>query len=121
MNELLEKVSEIYSWLDSQLALQPHEKQGLCRTCGKYCAFGKFDHRLFITTPELIYFKAKLENVIARSLTMSLSKDETTKQSSLLIMQNGVCPYNKNGKCSVYDIRFAGCRIFVCQRDSDFQ
>lgn len=121
MTNLLNKVAQIYTWLDDQIASQPEGEKGSCRACGKCCDFDKFDHRLFVTTPELMYFKSKLENVIARSFALSLPKGETMKQSPFLPMQNGVCPYNKNGKCSVYDIRFAGCRIFACQGDSDFQ
>jgi hypothetical protein len=26
-----------------------------------------------------------------------------------------------NGKCAVYDYRFASCRIFFCKGDTDFQ
>jgi len=28
------------------------------------------------------------------------------------------CPYNIDGKCSVYKYRFVGCRIFYCKGDS---
>jgi hypothetical protein len=31
------------------------------------------------------------------------------------------CPYNVGGKCTVYEYRFAGCRIFCCNADADFQ
>jgi hypothetical protein len=36
-------------------------------------------------------------------------------------MTAGVCPYRKDGKCSVYPWRFAGCRIFACSGDVDLQ
>ena len=29
-------------------------------------------------------------------------------------MLTGSCPYLKDGKCHVYEFRFAGCRIFCC-------
>ena len=92
---LINKVAEIYNWLDSQIAIKPQDKKGLCSACGKCCDFDKFDHRLFVTEPERMFFKAKAD-------------------SSLKQMRNGICPYNNKGKCSVYDIRFAGCRIFAC-------
>jgi hypothetical protein len=36
-------------------------------------------------------------------------------------MTTGVCPYRKDGKCSVYPWRFAGCRIFNCTGNADLQ
>jgi len=36
-------------------------------------------------------------------------------------MPSGRCPYNVDGKCSVYGHRFAGCRIFCCEGNADFQ
>ena len=38
-----------------------------------------------------------------------------------LPMTIGRCPYNIAGKCTVYEHRFAGCRIFCCKGDRDFQ
>jgi hypothetical protein len=36
-------------------------------------------------------------------------------------MLTNICPYNIEGKCSVYEHRFSGCRIFSCKGDTDFQ
>jgi len=36
-------------------------------------------------------------------------------------MTTGCCPYNIRSKCSVYEHRFSGCRIFSCKGDTDFQ
>jgi hypothetical protein len=36
-------------------------------------------------------------------------------------MDGEVCPYNREGKCTVYRHRFAACRIFNCKGDSDLQ
>jgi Fe-S-cluster containining protein len=98
----LKRVTEIYKWLDSQIRKSVH-LAGICDACGKCCDFAQFDHRLFVTTPELMYLAAYLgaENV----------KPATT----------GRCPYNVKGKCSVYEHRFSGCRIFSCKGDTDFQ
>lgn len=98
----LKRVAEIYKWLDSQIRKSVH-LAGICDACGKCCDFAQFDHRLFVTTPELMYLAAYLgaENV----------KPATT----------GRCPYNVKGKCSVYEHRFSGCRIFSCKGDTDFQ
>ena len=100
--KLIKALSDFYSQLDCHIA-QNQEIMGLCQACGRCCDFEKYDHRLYITTPELIYF---LENI----------PHENRKQ-----MTTGSCPYNINGKCTVYEYRFAACRIFCCNGDQDFQ
>jgi Fe-S-cluster containining protein len=99
---LIKKVAEVYKWLDSQIN-NNSELMGVCSVCGKCCDFAQFDHRLFVTPPELMYLAANLgaENV----------KPMTTN----------CCPYNIKGKCSVYKHRFSGCRIFSCKGDTYFQ
>ncbi len=101
-HQLLKQVAEIYKWLDSQVRESVH-LAGVCNACGKCCNFGSFDHRLFVTPPELIYLLVSLDT-------------ENTKQ-----MTTGRCPYNIRGKCSVYKYRFSGCRIFSCCGDTNFQ
>jgi hypothetical protein len=109
-SRLLKKVAEIYDWLDLQIN-RNKDSSGTCEACGKCCDFDVpapdceqgFDHRLFVTPPELIYLTAKLDT-------------ENIKQ-----MPASRCPYNIDGKCSVYEYRFSGCRIFCCGADKDFQ
>jgi Fe-S-cluster containining protein len=98
---IIEAVERIYSSLEAELLQTPDK----CKACGKCCDFEFFDHKLYITAPELVYFKTKLaENKIP-----------------LLPMTAGVCPYRRDGKCSVYPWRFAGCRIFNCTGNADLQ
>ncbi|MFQ6036967.1 MAG: hypothetical protein ACE5NM_14100 [Sedimentisphaerales bacterium] len=100
--QLLTNVAEIHAWLDSQI----RESAGLagqCDACGACCDFEAFEHRLFVTTPELIYLAANLGVENIRSMPTSR------------------CPYNIAGECSVYKYRFAGCRIFCCKANQDFQ
>ena len=109
-NRLLEKVAEIYTWLNAQIR-DNNLLTGQCKACGKCCDFGspapaaeqEFDHRLFVTSPELMYLTANLgaENIKS--------------------MPTNRCPYNIDGKCTVYEYRFAACRIFCCDADADFQ
>jgi Fe-S-cluster containining protein len=101
-SHLIKKVAEIYDWLGLQLN-NNSALAGVCSACGKCCDFNKFDHRLFVTTPELMYLAANLGAENIRLMT-------TTR-----------CPYNINGKCNVYRHRFSGCRIFSCKGDMDFQ
>jgi len=100
--QLLRKVAEIYNWFDSQIR-ENSALAGVCDMCGRCCDFKGFDHRLFVTTSEMIYFAANVgtENI----------KPMTTSR----------CPYQTDDKCTVYKFRFAGCRIFYCKGDADFQ
>jgi hypothetical protein len=100
--QLLERVVEVYKWLDEQICLGG-DLTGKCRTCGSCCSFDRFDHRLFVTPPELMYLAANLH------------------AGNVKTMPGGRCPYNIDGKCTVYEYRFSGCRIFCCNGDADFQ
>ncbi|MBN1391822.1 MAG: YkgJ family cysteine cluster protein [Sedimentisphaerales bacterium] len=101
-SQLIKKVAEIYNWLSSQIH-KNSKLSGQCSACGKCCDFEGFGHKLFVTPPELMYLAANLgaENIKP--------------------MATGRCPYNIKGKCSVYEHRFSGCRIFSCKGDLDFQ
>jgi len=107
-NQLLKRVVEIYDWLDLQIR-KSGDSGRACEACGKCCDFAQpapeqgFDHRLFVTTPELMYLAAKLGAKNIKPMTTSR------------------CPYNTDGKCTIYEYRFAGCRIFYCKGDTDFQ
>jgi len=94
---LCNEVKQIYNWLDS--IIKPLNNQ--CEACGKCCHFDSFGHKLFITAPELLYFKQNVKN--------------------LKPMPEKHCPYLENGKCSARNFRFAGCRIFLCRADKDLQ
>jgi Fe-S-cluster containining protein len=98
--KLIQEVQEIYEWLNSQIENRIPDK---CSTCGKCCDFITFDHCLYVTAPEVMY------------LAYNLNVD------NLKSMQAGICPYNTEGKCTVYLYRFAGCRIFNCKADPDIQ
>lgn len=99
---LLKKVAEIYDRLDLQIRESTH-LAGQCEACGKCCDFTQFDHRLFVTPPELMYLAANLGGEKIKSMTTSR------------------CPYQTSGKCTIHKYRFAGCRIFCCKGNADFQ
>ena len=117
-NKLLKRVAEIYKWLHEQVR-DNSDLAGTCDVCGKCCDFDTpapaaerepapeheqgFDHRLFVTPPELMYLAANLgaENVKP--------------------MPDNRCPYHLVCTCTVYEYRFAGCRIFSCKGNADFQ
>jgi Fe-S-cluster containining protein len=101
-NQLTERVAEIYNRLDLQIR-ESGDLAGTCEVCGQCCDFARFDHHLFVTTPELMYLAAKLGAENIKPMTSSR------------------CPYNTDGKCTIYEHRFAGCRIFCCRGNKDFQ
>jgi Fe-S-cluster containining protein len=97
--EIAGAVAGVYDWIDSQISQNPAQ----CQKCGKCCDFESYAHHLFVTGAELIYFAAKID------------------PNRIKPMPTGKCPYNIDGKCTVYPFRFAGCRIFSCKADKDFQ
>lgn len=99
---LLQEIAQIYAWIDLQLC-RNGDLAGRCDACGRCCDFDAYDHRLFVTGLELAYLSASLD------------------VESLQPMPKSRCPYNIDGKCTVYEYRFAGCRIFCCRADADFQ
>jgi len=100
--KLLKKVAEVYNWLDLEIRNNDN-LAGVCEACGRCCNFAEFGHHLFVTTAELASLAAN------------------SKGGQLKSMHGGLCPYNINSKCSVYEHRFAACRIFCCKGDKDFQ
>ncbi|MHC4187573.1 MAG: hypothetical protein ACYSRQ_05205 [Planctomycetota bacterium] len=99
--QLLKRVAEVYQWLDEQVIEYISQKE-LCSTCGKCCCFTDFDHSLFVSSPEIIYFHEQIG-------------PETRPMTA------GQCPYNINDKCTIYENRFAGCRTFFCKGEVYFQ
>ena len=98
--QIVERVRGIYQWLDNELLAAG--LAGKCSACGNCCHFRDFGHRLFVTTPELLYFSL---NVKFKPLQVSANR----------------CPYQLDDKCTVHPIRFAGCRIFHCDGDAEVQ
>ena len=97
-------VREVYVHIDKVVASWGSPAAGLCcAACGDCCDFETYDHRLFVTSPEVSYLAAELA------------------RSGLKTMQSSRCPYNVEGKCAVHQHRFAGCRIFFCRGDADKQ
>ena len=99
---IIARVSEIYNWIEQQ-QLANSGLVGRCAACGKCCDFEQYDHRLYVTTPEMLFFVDKLG------------------EKNIKKMTGGRCSYQINNKCSVYDYRFAACRIFSCKGNADFQ
>ena len=98
---VLEQVATLYDWIEAQ-AKQDPARAGRCQACGRCCDFPAYDHRLFVTPPELAYLAARLGTRKLRAMT------------------TGRCPYQQGTVCTVHEHRFAACRIFCCAGDPDF-
>ena len=101
-SRIVEEVEAIYAWLDQQLEQDP-ERSGRCAECGACCDFAAYDHRLYVTLPEIIY------------LTSKLGRERLKKMTSTR------CPYQQERSCAIHEHRFSGCRIFCCKGDVVFQ
>jgi Fe-S-cluster containining protein len=99
---IVAEVEKLYRRLDAQLKRDP-QRAGSCAACGACCDFDAYDHRLFVTPPELTYLAAKLG------------------VTELKPMPGGRCPYQRGSQCTVHAHRFAACRVFCCKGDSGFQ
>lgn len=101
-DQIVARVGEIYNWIEAQ-QIDNNGLAGQCDACGKCCDFEQYGHRLFVTTPEMIYFVEKLG------------------LQNLKQIAGGRCCYQVDGKCSVHPYRFSGCRIFCCKGSTTFQ
>jgi hypothetical protein len=123
--EIVKRVEAIYKWLDEQIAAN-RTKAGECGACGKCCDFELFSHRLFVTTPEMIYFRSEIggknHRVTARAGSPCYKSGQCPYQSAISTADGETSPKGGgNGKCTVYPYRFASCRIFCCKGDARFQ
>ena len=99
--DLTKKVDQVYQWIDCEIT--KNNNTGTCLACGRCCDFEDYDHKLFVTSPEIEYLA------------------NTLGTNNIKQMIDSLCPYNMDKKCSIYEYRFAGCRIFNCNADTDFQ
>ncbi len=98
-DRIITEVADIYRWIDLQVTEHTSSQTtGTgCDMCGRCCDFADFDHRLYVTTPEMAYF------------ALHAGPNKVRK------MDSDVCPYRDKGQCTVHAHRFAGCRIFSCK------
>jgi Fe-S-cluster containining protein len=109
--EVITRVSEIYKWIEAQ-QLAHKEIAGRCEVCGKCCDFEAYGHRLYVTTPEMIYFVEKIGKANVKQMT--------TGRCCYQVDGPGMVSLS-NRKCGVHAYRFLGCRIFCCRGEREFQ
>ncbi len=95
----LDALGGLYANLDNRLAAASPS----CRNCGSCCNFQEFDHRLYVTTLEMLHFVTSLKES---------GVDGATRR--LLRPKKGACPYLGRTGCTARDGRPTGCRIFYC-------
>ena len=95
-NKIANEVAAIYSQLNEQIK----EFSADCSACGKCCDFASFGHKLFVSSPEMVYLS---RNVDIKPMTGTR------------------CPYQADSKCTIHHHRFAACRIFFCRADEVLQ
>ena len=106
-------VEQLYEWIDAQVA-----NTGDCKACGDCCDFESFGHRLYVTSVEMKYFAEKMRK---NGDWLRSAQQVVPVPTFPAPMTNNTCPYRIDGKCTVYQYRFAGCRIFACGRDEDLE
>jgi len=101
--DCLQAVAEIYDEIDRYIS----SANPRCDNCGRCCDFTNFDHRLFATTLEMLYF------------WQGLKKSQGEAASNLKRIKfdasRGRCPYQQGKVCLARDFRLASCRIFYCR------
>ncbi|MBU1259883.1 MAG: hypothetical protein KKE31_03280 [Planctomycetes bacterium] len=123
------QVAQIYAWLDENIKNLDLN----CSACGKCCNFDSFGHKLFITTPELLYFYENVKPL--RKMTgqscpyledgtppHQFTLRQTNLKESLKLNRSASKIFSQSanwcgGKCTARNFRFAACRIFFCKAD----
>ena len=96
----LDAIQELYDDLDRILATTG----GICVQSGRCCQFGKFGHRLYVTTLEMLYFLKTLQT------------DQADKPPGYLkSLTDKRCPWQLDNLCTVHTIRPVGCRVYFCR------
>lgn len=96
-SKIRNEVKQIYDWLEKEIK----NFGAYCPACGKCCDFESYGHKLYVSSPELLYFYENLKPLRKMSI--------------------GQCPYLEDNKCTAREFRFAGCRIFFCKGNSEKQ
>ncbi|UCD28662.1 MAG: hypothetical protein JSV03_16535 [Planctomycetota bacterium] len=89
-SDLISVIQKLYAEIDSRIA----EQKATCRACGKCCHFANFEHRLYVTALEAVYYLAQGNS------PPSVAAD--------------TCPHLIDGKCDARVRRPFACRIFYC-------
>ena len=91
-----EQMTRFYAKVDRMI-----ESHGpTCWNRGACCQFGRYGHKLYVTSAELAYFVRGLGG------HFRVPSNDTA------------CPYQIQGQCTAREYRPLGCRIFYCDPDA---
>ncbi len=123
---LLAELDAFFGQLDQRIA----DHQPVCRNRGVCCKFGAFGHKLYVTTLELAYFRARHADRLQEHNTRPAQEHQRAAGFSLrgpatsehAATANQVCPFQQEGMCTTREGRPLGCRVFFCESaDEDWQ
>ncbi|MBN1435851.1 MAG: YkgJ family cysteine cluster protein [Sedimentisphaerales bacterium] len=104
-SDCIDAMTEVYRMIDQQIqAVNPN-----CENCGKCCNFRQYDHRLYVTTLEMLYFVHGLNSPQNNGSIPAPDSDQFINACD-----NEICPYQNRQGCIARDYRPVGCRIFYC-------
>lgn len=96
-------VAEALEAVYHELAERTAARRPRCDRSGRCCRFEEFGHRLYVTTIELSGFVQGLRDMPV---------------NPRVAWDGSGCPFQKDGLCSVHEIRPFGCRLFYCDPTS---
>ncbi|MCH8851880.1 MAG: hypothetical protein IID41_04435 [Planctomycetes bacterium] len=116
---LLAELDAFFGELDRRIA----EHQPVCRNRGACCKFGAFGHKLYVTTLELAYFRARHPDRLQEQDPRPAQGNQGAAGFSLRELTasenasaaNQDCPFQQNGICTTREGRPLGCRVFFCE------
>jgi len=116
---LLAELDAFFAQLDQRIA----DHQPVCRNRGACCKFDAFGHKLYVTTLELAYFRARHADRLQEQESRPPQKHQRAAGFSLRVSSAGEgasgaeqsCPYQQNGLCTTREGRPIGCRVFFCE------
>jgi Fe-S-cluster containining protein len=107
---LVAAVDAVYSELADAIA----SRGPVCEMSGHCCNFAQWDHRLYVTSPEVVHFVA--------GWRWKLSADQRARLWARMCQANSdgsaplaVCPLQTGRICGAHGIRPMGCRLFFCE------
>ena len=133
------EVSSAIIDLYKNLSQEIKDKALVCMASGRCCKFDTYGHRLYVTGLEIAWVlqQITLQQDKVKQITTTNKSDPVThfnpsndtqihlnvlQEASKFVDDDGVpldgCVYQKEGLCTIHEIRPLGCRIYFCDKES---
>lgn len=118
--EVLGGLEDVYADAMREIA----QRQPVCDASGRCCKFEQYGHRLYVTGLEAAYTVVRLDTEATQRLQ---SPGVAGKRVSLTVLDasslerardEGGCPFQIDGLCSVHTIKPLACRTYFCDPTS---